>query len=56
MTMKKFDLDKHMAKKLDQQLKTGQAPDRFGKKSAVVQAEMSKPNSLLAQLLKRQAS
>ena len=55
MTMKKFDLDKHMAKKLDQQLKTGQAPDRFGKKSAAVQAEMSKPNSLLAQLLKRQA-
>jgi len=56
MTMKKFDLDKNMAKKLDRKLKAVIPPDRFAKQSQDPNGLTSKPNSLLAQLLKRNGS
>lgn len=36
MSMKKTDLVKHLAKKLDGKMKAGAVPQRFGKGSAVV--------------------
>jgi hypothetical protein len=42
MTMKKTDLEKHLAKKLDGRLKSGITPQRFGQGSVIVG---SKPTS-----------
>ncbi len=36
MTLKKFDLEKNKAKKIDGQMKTGGIPGRFGQGAAVV--------------------
>jgi hypothetical protein len=36
MSMKKTDLEKHLAKKLDGRLKSGAVPQRFGKSATVV--------------------
>lgn len=38
MSMKKTDLEKHLAKKLDGRMKSGLAPQRFGKGSAAAAA------------------
>lgn len=38
MSMKKTDLEKHLAKKIDGRMKSGLAPQRFGKGSAAATA------------------
>jgi hypothetical protein len=46
MSMKKTDLEKHLAKKLDGRLKKAVVPQRFGKDSAAIKAksqEASRP-------------
>ena len=39
MSMKKTDLEKHLAKKLDGKMKTGVAPQRFGKGTTAASAK-----------------
>ena len=46
MSMKKTDLEKHLAKKLDGRMKTSAVPQRFGKSSAATKEkpqEKSRP-------------
>ena len=48
MSMKKTDLEKHLAKKLDGRMKSGLVPQKFGKGSAVAdsKAEPKSRNSV----------
>jgi hypothetical protein len=52
MSMKKTDLEKHLAKKLDGKLKSGTIPQRFGQgaKAAAVKAE-TKPKDAAPKLV-----
>ena len=45
MSMKKTDLEKHLAKKLDGRLKSGPVPQRFGKASTAAVPQKPRPAS-----------
>lgn len=45
MSMKKTDLEKHLAKKLDGRLKSSAIPQRFGKGAATAVAAKDKPDA-----------
>jgi len=51
MSMKKTDLEKHLAKKLDGRMKSGIAPQRFGKGSAAAAHGERKAGKAVARLV-----
>ena len=52
MSMKKTDLEKHLAKKLDGRMKSGIVPQRFGKGSAAAgEQNERKPQRAVAKLV-----
>ena len=51
MSMKKTDLEKHLAKKLDGRLRTGLTPQRFGQGSEVVKDKAEQKVAQAAKLV-----